>query len=144
MKFLLSLFILLTSLETSYADKYDELVYGDVKYEYPDNHTNINSAINNNKYRLSTNMKITIGFSNGRVFGSSGVNRYMGTYELKAGCITIKGFGSTMMAGPEEDVKAEQEYLKYLDGSHTITIERDKLFIGDKEFHLIKSDKQDK
>jgi len=52
-----------------------------------------------------------------KVSGRSVINRYFGQCELSENN-TIKwkepGFGMTMMAGPPEDMDAEQLYLKYL------------------------------
>lgn len=143
MRLLLSLLFLFIVSDASYADKYDDLVYGSINYQYkPENIGNISDVINNKQYKSVNNKKITIGFSNGRVFGSGGVNRYMGTYTLKNGMITIKGFDATMMMGAKEMMEQEQEYLKFLKGRHNISISQDKLFIGNKEFYLIKPEKQ--
>ncbi len=143
MKLLLSLLLLSIVLETSYADKYDDLVYGSINYQYKsENIDNINDVINNKQYRSVDNKKITIMFSNGSVSRSSGVNRYIGSYSVKDSIILITDFGSTMMMGPKEMMDQEQEYLKFLKGRHNISISHEKLFIGNKEFYLIKSEKR--
>lgn len=143
MKLLLSLLLLSIVLETSYADKYDDLVYGSINYQYKsENIDNISDVINNKQYRSVDNKKITIMFSNGSVSGSSGVNRYIGSYSVKDSIILITCFASTMMMGPKEMMEQEQEYLKFLKGRHNISISQNKLFIGNKEFYLIKSEKQ--
>lgn len=143
MKLLLSLLFLFIVSDASYADKYDDLVYGSINYQYKsENIDNISDVINNKQYRSVDNKKITIMFSNGSVSGSSGVNRYIGSYSVKDSIILITGFGSTMMMGPKEMMEQEQEYLKFLKGRHNISISQDKLFIGNKEFDLIKSEKQ--
>ena len=140
-KILLSIFMMLFTLEMVYADKYDELVYGDIQYKYIDNssYTGTSLNISSKEYRLLSNSNVTIVFSEGRIFGSSEVNRYIGTYELETGKIKIRVYGSTMMMGAEKDMEQEQEFLKWIAKSHRIKLSKDKLFIGDKEFVQIKS-----
>lgn len=140
-KILLSIFMMLFTLEMVYADKYDELVYGDIQYKYIDNssYTGTSLNISSKEYRLLNNRDITIGFSDGRVFGSSGVNRFMGSYKIEGDRIEIRLGGSTMMMGAEKDMEQEQEFLKWLSVSHKIKLSKDRLFIGDKEFLQIKS-----
>ncbi len=139
-KVLLCILLMLFTLEAGYADKYDDLVYGSINYQYKSDN-NIVDIINNKQYKSADNKKITIMFSNGFVSGNSGINRYIGSYSIKNNKIVITGFGSTMMAGSEKDMQLEQEYLKFLKGSHNIKISNDKLFIGKQEFYLIKLEK---
>lgn len=88
--------------------------------------------INKKEYKLSTNHKITIGFDNGSVFGSSGVNRYIGSYSIKDGNISFGHFGMTMMMGPVEDMDNETKYLQGLQGELPVKIDEDnRLVIGD-------------
>lgn len=75
---------------------------------------NMEELLNKQKYKLADNPKITIGFDNGSVFGSSGVNRYIGSYTIKDGSITFGNMGSTMMMGSEEDMDNETKYLTSL------------------------------
>lgn len=67
-------------------------------------------------------MKITIGFQKDRVYGFSGVNRYMAGYKLNGSNISLTASASTMMAGPERSMKAEDAYLKLLNGANTIAL----------------------
>lgn len=71
------------------------------------------------EYKLKNapdNAEITIGFDSkeNRFFGVSAVNNYFGSYMLNNDKLTLEPAGSTMMAGPEELMKAEQEYLQFL------------------------------
>lgn len=75
---------------------------------------NMEELLNKQEYKLADNPKITIGFDNGSVFGSSGVNRYIGSYTIKDGSITFGNMGSTMMMGSEEDMDNETKYLTSL------------------------------
>ncbi|MDE7314801.1 MAG: META domain-containing protein [Mucispirillum sp.] len=75
---------------------------------------NMEELLNKQEYKLAANPKITIGFDNGSVFGSSGVNRYTGSYTIKDGSITFGNMGSTMMMGSEEDMDNETKYLNSL------------------------------
>lgn len=141
LKVLLNVFIMLFASVSVYADKYDELVYGVTEYSYSDNSSDTGNSmgIGSKEYRLLSNSNVTIVFSEGRIFGSSEVNRYIGTYELETGKIKIRVYGSTMMMGAEKDIEQEREFLKWIAKSHRIKLSKDKLFIGDKEFVQIKS-----
>lgn len=66
---------------------------------------------------------VTIAFDTNKVYGFSGVNSYFGGYTLTNGnTIIIGALGSTMMAGPEENMKAEQEFTKLLSEASNITL----------------------
>ena len=93
---------------------------------------NMEEVINKKEYRLATNPKITIGFDNGSVFGSSGVNSYTGSYSIKNGGITFGNMGSTMMMGLEEDMDNETKYLSSLKESLPVKLDKDNnLLIGE-------------
>ena len=73
-----------------------------------------------NKY---TNIGITLAFDTNRVYGFSGVNRYFGGYTISNdNIIQIGALGSTMMAGPEENMKAEQDFTKLLSEASNISL----------------------
>lgn len=57
---------------------------------------------------------ITLGFdaTENRVYGSSGVNRYFGSYTQNGTELRFSPLASTMMAGPQKAMEAEQAYLK--------------------------------
>lgn len=84
-----------------------------------------------NKY---DDMKITLGFKDGRIFGFSGVNRYMGGYTASNGKVEFGQMGSTMMAGPEKNMNAETDYLKMLQQSKTFECSDKILKIGELVF----------
>lgn len=81
--------------------------------------------LNKKEYKLASNSRITIGFDNGSVFGSSGVNRYIGSYSIKDGKITFGNLGSTMMMGLPEDMDNETKYLKSLKESLAIKFDKE-------------------
>lgn len=76
--------------------------------------------------------EITLGFDKtaNRYYGKI-VNNYFGFYKLNGSTINFEGPASTMMMGPEEDMKAESVYLKALEGEKTAQIKDDKLIIKD-------------
>lgn len=101
---------------------------------------NMETLLDKKKYKLAANPKITIGFDNGSVFGSSGVNRYIGSYKIKNGSITFSNLGSTMMMGPQEDMDNETKYLSSLKESLVIRFDKENnLIIG--EYLFIPQDK---
>lgn len=59
--------------------------------------------------------KITLGFAKDepRFYGAV-VNRYFGNYKIEGNKIEFSPVGSTMMMGPEVEMKAEQEWLQML------------------------------
>ena len=142
-KVLVTIFVMLFVSVSVYADKYDKLVYGATEYKYPDNSSYGENSVtvNSNEYRLLSNNKITIGFSDGRVFGSSGVNRFMGSYELKGDKVEIRLGSSTMMMGSEKEMEQERELLMWLEGSHSVRLLKDRLFLDGIEFEQVKSNK---
>lgn len=92
---------------------------------------NMEEILNKKEYKLASNPKITIGFDNGSVFGSSGVNRYIGSYTIKDGSITFSNLGSTMMMGPQEDMDNETKYLAGLKESLAVKFDKENnLIIG--------------
>ena len=85
------------------------------------------------------NHKITIKFFDGTLGGTSGVNKYTAAYELEGDKLTISPqILTTMMAGPEDAMNKESEYLtdlsraekaEYIDGKLVITIKGGKQLI---------------
>jgi heat shock protein HslJ len=58
---------------------------------------------------------IAAAFANGKISGKSGVNTYGGPYTEGPGDVfSVGDLASTMMAGPEPAMRAEQAYLKLL------------------------------
>ena len=71
---------------------------------------------------------ITANFDGEKVYGFSGVNQYGGPYTAKDdGTLEIGELASTMMAGPEPLMKAEQAYLELLKGCDGYQVEGDTL-----------------
>ncbi len=82
--------------------------------------------------QFPADLTITASFADGRVGGTSAVNSYGGPYttgpedEFSTGEIA-----STMMAGPEPAMRAEQTYLELLQASATFALAGDMLTLYD-------------
>lgn len=76
-------------------------------------------------------VEITLGFAadEPRYFGKSAINRYFGNYTAEEGKLALGPAGSTMMAGPQELMEAEQKYLRALSAAKTYKLEGKKLTI---------------
>ena len=73
---------------------------------------------------------VTIAFSATNMLGGKAViNNYFGGFTLEGDKIKLSPMGSTKMAGPEEDMNAEMEYLQILNGADTIALNGDVLTI---------------
>lgn len=83
-----------------------------------------------NKYQ---NADITIAFDDGKVFGFSGVNRYFGGAVINGEDLDISNVASTMMAGPQDKMAAEMEYLQLLSEADKIKMEDNKVIITTKD-----------
>lgn len=74
--------------------------------------------------------EVTIAFpETNMVGGKSAVNSYFSEFTLDGNKIKFAALGSTKMAGPEEDMAVETEYLQILSGADTIALEGDVLTI---------------
>ena len=74
--------------------------------------------------------EITLSIEENSFTGKSGVNNYSIPVEIKDNKIIISKQGiSTMMAGPEEDMKAEDEYLKLINKAEHISYNNNTLCI---------------
>ena len=95
---------------------------------------NIFAVINGKGYYLVSNPKIQINFENSNVYGDSGVNRYFTTFTVTNNNIVIgTNIGSTMMAGPEEDMKNEQTFLNDLATINSVSINNGELIMKTSE-----------
>lgn len=76
----------------------------------------------------ANNAEITLGFDakESRFFGKV-VNNYFGQYEVDANSIKFGPAGATMMAGPENLMKAESQYLMTLPTVNSFVLEGKKL-----------------
>ena len=75
---------------------------------------------------------VTAEFADGRVAGTSGVNRY--TADVTSGtdgAFAVEAPISTKMAGPQEAMAAESAYLKRLQGATSYEVNGDTLVIND-------------
>ncbi len=99
---------------------------------------NLENIIDKKEYILSDNPKITIGFNNGLVFGSGGVNQYSGSYFIKNGRITFINIGATMMMGAESDMDNESKYLQSLKDNLSIKVDKENNLIIDKYIFIEK------
>ena len=68
---------------------------------------------------------VTFDESTGQVFGSAGCNRFTGSFTTKGTRITVSPLAVTMMACPEPQMKAEQTFLKRLQGATSFTVGSD-------------------
>ena len=67
--------------------------------------------------------------ADGRVYGSTGVNRYSASYSLVGDELTLGQAVSTMMAGPPEAMAQEQAWLGALGGVCRVRRDGDRLVI---------------
>lgn len=80
------------------------------------------------------NTEITITFSGNSFSGFAGVNNYFGNIEIKDNQIIIKDIGRTRMAGPEKLMDIEEDYIKSLQASNKLSVNKKELRIGDLKF----------
>lgn len=74
--------------------------------------------------------EVTIAFpATNMIGGKSAVNNYFTEFTLNGDKISFKALGSTKMAGPEEDMAVENEYLQLLGAADTISLNGDVLTI---------------
>ena len=67
----------------------------------------------------------------GRVFGTTGCNRYFGTYTLADdGRLTLSQVGSTRMACPPAEMAQETRFLDALDGAERVVVTGDRLVLA--------------
>ena len=75
---------------------------------------------------------ITAEFKDGRIAGTSAVNQYGGPYTAgDDGSFSTGDLVSTMMAGPEPDMRAEQAYLKLLAEAKKFALDGKTLTLSD-------------
>ena len=87
--------------------------------------------------------EITISFAENKINGNSGINNYFGNCEIKNDSIKIGPVGSTKMAGPENLMKIESEYLKLLQNSKTIKLVKNILTLTTNDGKTLKFEKVD-
>ncbi len=76
-----------------------------------------------------TGSEATITFGDdGRVYGTTGCNRYFGTYELAAGgALSLSQVGSTRMACPSSDMAQETQFLDALSRADRVEVDGGRL-----------------
>ena len=73
---------------------------------------------------------ITFG-DDGRVFGTTGCNRYFGSYELASdGALALSQVGSTRMACPPAEMAQEARFLDALNGAERVAVTGDRLVLA--------------
>jgi heat shock protein HslJ len=79
-----------------------------------------------------TDFTITAAFTDGRIGGTSAVNQYGGPFTAgDDGSFSVGELVSTMMAGPEPDMRAEQIYLKLLAEAKKYAVDGKTLTLSD-------------
>jgi heat shock protein HslJ len=88
--------------------------------------------------------QISLG-EDGRLSGSTGVNRIMGTYEAQGEVVRISGTGMTRMAGPPEAMEQERRFLDAIEGWQAFHMGDGRLQIGpvDRAIVLVLADPPD-
>lgn len=75
---------------------------------------------------------ITAGFTDAQISGSSGVNRYSGGCTTSSdGDFSVGELISTLMVGPEPDMRAESTYLELLASATAYIVDGDQLIRRD-------------
>ncbi len=72
---------------------------------------------------------ITLSFNENGINGNSGINNYFGDYEIVNNNIKVGPLGSTRMAGPENLMKVEREFLELLGNSKKVKLSDQKTLI---------------
>ena len=75
----------------------------------------INMAGKNMKLQMKNEEQITLSFTENEINGNAGINNYFGSYKISNENISIQGIGATEMAGPDNLMKIEGEYLALLE-----------------------------
>jgi len=71
--------------------------------------------------------------ADGRLTGTTGVNRLMGQFEVRDGLLVVGDAATTRMAGPPEAMEQEQRLIELLGTEQAFVITGDRLEIGDGE-----------
>lgn len=70
----------------------------------------IGKEFEHKKYR-----QLSIGFNDERIYGSTGINRFFGDYNIKDEKLFVKALGLTRAAGSDEDMALEDMMLKIIE-----------------------------
>ena len=90
----------------------------------------LKEQLNGREFMIVTdgyNKQVSIGFKGDRVYGFSGINRYFGNYQISGGKFVFDDFGLTQMAGSEEEMTKELQFLDLLRKNKSIKLSGDTL-----------------
>ena len=83
---------------------------------------------------VTTDPKPELAFgADGRLTGTTGVNRVMGRYEVAEGLLTVSDAAATRMAGAPAAMEQEQRLLALFDAPQAFVVAGDRLEVGDGE-----------
>ena len=89
----------------------------------------INMAGKNMKLQMKNEEQITLSFTENEINGNAGINNYFGTYKISSDIIRISGIGATEMAGPDNLMRIEGEYLALLENVKKIKLINQKTLV---------------
>ena len=89
----------------------------------------INMAGKNMKLQMKNEEQITLSFTENEINGNAGINNYSGTYKISNDNISIQGIGATEMAGPDNLMRIEGEYLALLENVKKIKLINQKTLV---------------
>ena len=89
----------------------------------------INMAGKNMKLQMKNEEQITLSFTENEINGNAGINNYFGTYKISSDNISIQGIGATEMAGPDNLMRIEGEYLALLENVKKIKLINQKTLV---------------
>ena len=72
----------------------------------------------------------------GRVTGSTGVNRMFGGYDITDGRLSITTPATTLMAGPPDAMATETTFLRAITGGGDLAVDGDRLTMGEGDTRL--------
>ncbi|HJK77776.1 MAG TPA: META domain-containing protein [Methanocorpusculum sp.] len=91
-------------------------------------------TLDGTSWTLADNSKVTLEFTNGAFSGKAPINNYFGScFVTGTNGITFGNAGTTLMAGPEDQMKAETEFFAALNNVTGYKIADGKLLLTDKD-----------
>lgn len=90
-------------------------------------------TLDGTSWTLEGNNNVTLEFTNGAFNGQAPVNLYFGSWYVTENGILFGAVGSTMMAGPEDQMTAETEFFAALNNVTGYKITEGKLVLTDKD-----------
>ena len=89
----------------------------------------INMAGKNMKLQMKNEEQITLSFTENEINGNAGINNYFGTYKISSDNISISAIGATEMAGSDNLMRIEREYLALLENVKKIKLINQKTLV---------------